>query len=99
MDDEGRVIPVEINGRRYPVRTALDAEYVVRLAAYVEERLRLAAEVTPDADGMRLAVLTALNLADEVFRCRESARAQGGEIAERTGQLEEMLDRILLTAG
>jgi cell division protein ZapA len=98
MNDEGRIIPVEIDGRRYPIRSSLDPEYVVRLAAYVEDRIRLATAQTPDADAMRVAVLAALNIADELFRARESLESQGGEVAASAGELEQMLDRILMAS-
>jgi len=37
-----------------------------------------------------------LNIADEYFRCRETNNARDGELAERAGELERLLDRILL---
>ena len=93
---DGRVIPVEIQGQRYPIRTVLDEQYVARLATYVDEKMRAAAESTPTGDSMRLAVLTALNIADELFRCRDGTVARNGELAERAGELERLLDRVLL---
>ena len=93
---EGRVIPVEIHGQRYPIRSTLDPEYVARLAAYVDQKLRAAADATPTSDSLRLAVLTALNIADELFRCRDVTDARDGELAERAGELERLLDRVLL---
>ena len=47
MTQEGRVIPVEILGQRYSIRSELEQEYVARLAAYVDEKIRAAAETTP----------------------------------------------------
>jgi cell division protein ZapA len=96
MPNEGRVIPVEIAGQRYPIRSALDPEYVARLATYVDEKMRAAADSTPSGDSMRLAVIAALNVADELFRCRDANRARNGELAERTQELERILDRVLL---
>jgi len=93
---DGRVIPVEIQGQRYPIRTVLDEQYVARLATYVDEKMRAAAESAPTGDSMRLAVLTALNIADELFRCRDGTVARNGELAERAGELERLLDRVLL---
>jgi cell division protein ZapA len=96
MDDNpGRVIPVEIHGQRYPIRTTLDQEYVARLAKYVDEKIRAAADTTATGDSVRLAVLAALNLADELFRCRELSQARNGEIAERAEELERLVDRVL----
>jgi cell division protein ZapA len=96
MSEDGRVIPVEISGQRYPIRTLLEPEYVARLAAYVDEKLRAAADSTPTGDSLRLAVVAALNIADELFRCRERNNARDGEIAERAGELERLVDRVLM---
>ena len=93
---DGLVIPVEIGGQRYPIRTTLDAEYVGRLAAFVDERMRAAAESTSAGDSVRLAVLAALNIADELFRCRDTNDARNGLIAERAEELERLLDRVLM---
>jgi cell division protein ZapA len=95
---EEEVISVEIRGLRYPIRSALDPEYVARLASYVDGKMRAAADSTPTGDMMRLAVLAALNVADELFRCRDVNMARTGELAERAGELERMLDRILMAS-
>ena len=96
MTEQGRVVPVEIQGQRYPIRSTLEPEYVARLALYVEEKMRAAADSTPTGDSLRLAVLAALNIADELFRCRDANRVRDGQLAERAGELERLLDRVLL---
>jgi len=93
---DGKVIPVEIHGQRYPIRSTLDTEYVSRLARYVDEKMRAASDSMPSADSVRLAVLAALNIADELFRLREITTAGSGELAERAGELERLLDRVLM---
>jgi len=45
---------------------------------------------------LRLAILTALNVADELFRCRDGTRVGNGELAERAGELERLVDRVLM---
>lgn len=95
---EGRVIAVEIHGQRYPIRSSLDHDYVLRLAAYVDEKIKAAADNTPTGDSLRLAVLAALNVADELFRVREATRAKDSQIAERAGELERILDRVLMAS-
>lgn len=95
VNGDGRVVPVEIYGRRYPVRSSLEQEYVARLAAYVDDRMRAASDSTPSGDALRFAVLAALNIADELFRARDANAAKNGQIAERTEELERLLDRLL----
>jgi|ERR1700759_2807475 cell division protein ZapA len=96
MSESDRIIPVEIHGQRYPIRSTLDPEYVAVLATYVDGKMRAASDSAPTGDSLRLAVLAALNIADELFRCREVTRARADEIAERAGELERLLDRILM---
>jgi cell division protein ZapA len=97
VNGDGRVVPVEIYGRRYPVRSSLEQEYVARLAAYVDDRMRAASDSTPSGDALRFAVLAALNIADELFRARDVNAARNGKIAERTEELERLLDRVLMS--
>jgi cell division protein ZapA len=92
-----RVIPISIQGQQYPIRTSLEPEYVLQLAMFVDEKMRAASESTPSGDSLRLAVLAALNIADELFRCRDATDQRNGQLAERTEELERLLDRVLMT--
>jgi len=93
--DDGRLVSVEINGLRYPIRSHLDAAYVADLAAYVERKMQLAARESPAGDTLKIAVLAALNIADECFRAREEGSAHRLDLTERTRELERMLDLAL----
>lgn len=90
------VIPISIQGQQYPIRTSLEPEYVLQLATFVDEKMRAASESTPSGDSLRLAVLAALNIADELFRCRDATDQRNGRLAERTEELERLLDRVLM---
>src|ERR671921_966056 len=92
---ESRVIHVEIHGHRYPIRTGLAPDYVAELAAYVDEKMRLAAKESPAGDTLKLAVLAALNIADEYFRVIDDERRQNDQVAHRAAELERMLDLAL----
>ncbi len=94
-DDAERIVPVVIHGQRYPVRSALQATYVAELAAYVDEKIRVAADENQTNDSLRVAVLAALNLADEVFRYRQDRVANAGAIASRAGEIERLVDAAL----
>ena len=86
------VISVEIHGQRYPIRSSLEPEYVARLAQYVDEKIIAAAESTPTGDVLRLAVLAALNVADELFRCRSAGAPDRTEVVRRAHELERIVD-------
>ena len=89
------VVTVEIAGQRYPIRSALDERYVTELAAYVDQKMRAASEAAPASDMLGLAVLVALNIADEYFRARQQQSSAHGELNERALRLEQLVDEVL----
>ena len=93
-----RVVTVEIAGQRYPIRSTLDERYVAELATYVESRMRAASESAPTSDTMGLAILVALNIADELFRSRAQNSEANGELNERALRLERIVDEVLADA-
>jgi len=99
---ESRVVHVEIHGNRYPIRSGLAADYVAELAAYVDEKMRLAARESPAGDTLKIAVLAALNIADELETLRQRHESLAGSLSlsqvtmrSRAGSLAGMLDEIL----
>src|SRR5204863_8156433 len=98
-DDRARremsVVTVEIGGQRYPIRSGLDERYIAELAAYVDEKMRAAAGTAPESDMLGLAILVALNIADDVFRARQQQSSAHGELNERALQLELLVDEVL----
>jgi cell division protein ZapA len=90
-----RVVTVEIHGQQYPIRSGLDPAYVAELAAYVDEKMRLAARESPSGETLKLAVLAALNIADEYFRILDDERRQNDQVANRAAALERMVDLAL----
>ena len=89
------IVTVEIGGQRYPIRSVLDERYVAELAAYVDQKMRAASDSAPASDMLGLAVLVALNLADEYFRARDQQSVSSVDLHERTMRLERILDEAL----
>ena len=93
--DDTRVVHVEIHGQEYPIRSDLDPAYVAELAAYVDQKMRAASDAAPASDTLGLAVLVALNIADECFRARAQQSEAHGELNERAMRLERFVDEVL----
>jgi cell division protein ZapA len=93
--DDSRVVHVEIHGHQYPIRSGLDPIYVAELAAYVDEKMRVASRETSAGDTLKIAVLAALNIADECFRARANDQDQRTSLSIRAGELERVLDLAL----
>jgi len=93
--DQHRVVTVEIHGQRYPIKSTLDSAYVADLAAYVDEKMRLAVKECPSGDTLKVAVLAALNIADEYFRACDDVKDRQSGFVNRAKELERMLDLVL----
>jgi cell division protein ZapA len=93
--DDTRVIHVEIHGHQYPIRSGLDPAYVAELAAYVDLKMRLASRESTAGDTLKIAVLAALNIADECFRIQHDDQDRRVRLTNRAEELERMLDMAL----
>jgi cell division protein ZapA len=89
------VVTGEIGGQRYPISSTLDERYVTELAAYVDQKLRAASDAAPTSDMLGLAVLVALNIADEYFRERNQQSVSSDDLHERAMRLERFVDEAL----
>lgn len=90
-----RVVTVEIHGQRYAVRSDLDQAYIAELAAYLDQKMRLAADELSSADSLRIAIIAALNLADELYRARADGAGVEGRVLEKAAEIERLVDAVL----
>ncbi len=87
---------VEILGVTYSLRGEHDPAYLEKLANIVDQRMRAIKEHVSTVDSGRIAVLAALNLADDLVQCTQ--RQEGEQVrilekvAELTGELNAALD-------
>ena len=88
------LVNVEIFGQSYALNAGADSAYVEQLAAYVDARMREVGKSAGAVDSVRVAVLAALNIADECFRLRAGGGAKG-EIDRRAAALARELDSVL----
>ncbi len=95
MDTVTRVVTVEIQGLRYPIRSALAEQYVIELAGYIDAKMARAASEVPTGETLKIAVLAALNVADELFRCRTASAPDRTEVVRRTHELERIVDQAI----
>lgn len=92
---DAAVTTVRILGREYAIRSRLDADDVTRLGAYVREKMEAVANRAPRRDLMHVAVLAALNIADDYFRSRDGRADDGRRVLDRMLDIEAMVDRAV----
>jgi cell division protein ZapA len=99
--DAPDAVSVDIYDQVYHLR-GTDAEYIERLAALVDAKMRAVAAHGGTVDSLRVAVLAALNIADELLTLRGRYDALVGSVGRtedsmrsRAGTLAGMLDEVL----
>jgi len=94
-------VTVDIYGQAYRLR-GQDPDYIHSLADIVDAKMRLVAAQGKTVDSLRVAVLAALNIADEFARAEERLRQLNGSFTEtqsslrsRANTLNGLLDSLL----
>ena len=82
-------VKVQIFGQTYTISGELDEDYVLKLASFVDEKMRAVANATATVDTQKVAVLAALAIADELHSAQR-------DLGYREGVLREQAERCLV---
>jgi cell division protein ZapA len=88
-------IRVEIYNQTYNIRSDGDTEYIIQLAEFVDSRMREISSGTLTVDSLKVAILAALHIADELHRLKHMHEQADSQLAARSSECAEMLDRLL----
>ncbi len=91
-EDSNQVTSVTIYNQTYQIRSGDDPDYVERLAKYVNERMTEVSELTPTVDSLKVAVLSALNIADECFSAKEKLNNFEEKVREKSEKMSKLLE-------
>lgn len=86
---------VTIWGMEFALRSDADPQYIQELAGYVDQKMYRLSEGTQVKSQLKIAVLTALNIADELFRLKEKHETLVKEIETTSDEITENLDKYL----
>ena len=90
-------VHVRIYDREYALRTSGDPDRLQELCRIVDERMREVAEASGAVDTHKAAILTALNLADELLRARDELKKMDDALSRRSKECVSMIDRFLVS--
>lgn len=93
--DSTQSIRVEIYDQTYNIRSDGDNEYILRLAEYVDSKMREIAKGSLTVDSLKVAILAGLHIADELHRLRSQQEQSDQQLASRSAECAEMLDKFL----
>src|SRR5688572_19737228 len=93
--EKPNLVHVEIFGQTYTLSAGVEPGYVEELAAHVDAQMREVGKSAGAVDSLRVAVLAALNIADECFQLRAKAGEGEGQLMSRADAMAKELSRAL----
>jgi len=91
--ERNRVV-VSIFGKEYSLVADVDPEYIKKAAQYLDSKMREVSTSFPNITEARVAVLAALNIADELFKLRNDQEDFTG-VEQQIGELTRRLSEVL----
>jgi cell division protein ZapA len=88
-----RSVTVQIAGVRYALKTEEDDRWVKAVAAFVDGKIREVQKHTRTVDTQAVAVLTALQIAEELFNERRESSELRKKIRDKSQSLLDVLAR------
>ena len=86
---------LEIYGQPYNLNVEENEDYLKQLAAYVDAKMYAVAEAAHTVDSVKVAVLTALNIADELFVARAREQQLQGPLRQRVEKCVSLVERAI----
>ena len=99
MPKDPQSIRVVIYDQEYFMRGDLNEAYIQRLAQYLDGKMRSIAERTRTVDTLRVAMLAALNVADEYHQLKARYEEVTQHMDEKLGKYTSELDDFLKDSG
>lgn len=93
--DSKAQVQVQIFGHSYTIRGEANEEYILRVAAYVDRKMREVTEKLPVEALSKVAILASLNIADELFKERAQRQKRDDQLQDRAARLNAVLDAVL----
>jgi cell division protein ZapA len=95
--NQSQTVKVVIYNQTYNLRSDHESGYIQELATHVDAKMNEIARQTMTVDSLRVAILAALQIADELYQSRNEMKDTERELAERTTRYAELLDQFLRT--
>ena len=95
MVDRPESIRVNIYGREYSIRGDGDPGYIAEIAHFVDMKMRQMTDNITMASTAKVAILTALNIADELFQKEQQAREQEESHSAIVARLADRIESTL----
>src|SRR4030067_490389 len=87
-----RLVEIKVFGQTYTVKTDAEEEHIQEIARYVNEKMEEVLKNTRSVSTLNVAILTALNIADDLLKEREKRMTLLREVEVKSRDLAEKID-------
>ena len=95
MCSDKNVLKVRIYGAEYVIRGHADANYIKAIADYVDQKMREVDESLRVDSSLKVAILSAVNIAHELFEERKSYEDAKKQLEDKINHLNTLIDKKL----
>ncbi len=97
MNETSDILKINIYGTEYPIKSDSDTdrEYIKKVAEYVDKKMREIDQNTQAKSSLKVAILAALNIADELFQEREIKKSLLDQVEIKIKTLSNSLEPTL----
>jgi cell division protein ZapA len=95
VPDEKEGVTVDIFGHEYKIRGDADPGYILEIAQYVDGKMKDVAQGAPAGSLTKIAILAALNIAEELFRERTEKQRFMQDVETSTSRMRRKLEEIV----
>jgi cell division protein ZapA len=93
MSEENNQVQISIFGQEYSVKAPADPTYIKKIAEYVDSKMReVQSGFSSTQSSNRIAILSAMNITDELFNARKKVDSDDSDIEEKITSLIELID-------
>ena len=89
---EERIVEIKVFGQTFSVKTDAEEAHIQAVAQYVNEKMEEVLKKTRSVSTLNVAILTALNIADDLLKEREHRKALLKEVEIKSKDLVEKID-------
>ena len=94
-DPQSGSVQVKIYDRDYALRTSGNPARLQQLCLDLDKRMREVAKSSGSVDTLKVAILAAIGLADDLLRAQEELRKMDESVGQRSKECVSMLERFL----
>jgi cell division protein ZapA len=94
LGDSHKSIQIEIYGQQYTIKGQAPERYVRELAGYLDQKMREVATASKVNTLAKIAILTALNIADELFQQRQALEQRNVVLKKAERRVSDLIDSL-----